>query len=53
VEPFGGGPAGLVTPAVVAGGGGRGCVAEELLDGGEVRAGVEQVAGVAAAQVVR
>ncbi len=53
MQPFGGGATGFVAAAVVARCCCRGGVAEELLDGGEVGAGVEEVAGMAAAQVVR
>ncbi len=51
-EAFGGGSACSVAAPVVAGGGGGVGVAHELLDGGEVGAGVEQVPGVSAAQIM-
>jgi hypothetical protein len=52
VEPLGRGPTGLDAPPVIPGGGGGGGVAVELLDRGEIGAGVEEVPGVAAPQVV-
>ena len=52
VEQVHGPPAGDVAAAIVAGGGGDRGMAGELLDGADVRAGVEEIGDEAAAEVV-